>query len=252
MVKMKASVFGGKGKTIFIWVLILVVIAGLIGTTLFFYLQYQKLKKGTAPDDVAEITKKVSKLMELPSGETPTLATVNDKTKLTEAGFFQKAENGDKVLLFLQAEKAVLYRPSINKIIDISYIRATDQAETVSQQKASPPVPQASASPVTTTPSPVTKTATVSLLNGTTVSGLARDVETRLRSEAQFKVTQLTAAAKTDYAQTIVFDVSGSNTALATQLAKTLSATVVTTFPEGETKPDTDLVVILGTNLASP
>jgi hypothetical protein len=55
--------------------------------------------------------------------EQPTLASVTDKSKLSDQPFFQKAENGDKILIFVQSRKAILYRPSIKKIIDVAPIQ---------------------------------------------------------------------------------------------------------------------------------
>lgn len=62
----------------------------------------------------------VGKLAQLPVDEKPTVATVMDATKLKGQAFFAKAANGDKVLIFTQAQKAYLYRPSTNKIIEIA------------------------------------------------------------------------------------------------------------------------------------
>lgn len=50
--------------------------------------------------------------------ETPTIATVSDITKLQGQPFFAKAQNGDKVYVYSNAKKAILYRPSENKIIE--------------------------------------------------------------------------------------------------------------------------------------
>jgi len=66
-----------------------------------------------------EIIKKVGALMELPNEE-PTVATVSDVSKLSDQQFFAKAQNGDKVIIFPKAQKAILYRPSTNKIIEIA------------------------------------------------------------------------------------------------------------------------------------
>lgn len=102
--------------------LIVLLFAGSIGGGYYFYDKYQKTK--TILENPEEATKietqkivdKVGKLMELPSGE-PTVATVLDKEKLKDQPFFVRAENGDKVLIYQEAQTAILYRPSINKII---------------------------------------------------------------------------------------------------------------------------------------
>lgn len=61
---------------------------------------------------------RVSKLMQLPAGETPTVAAVTDAAAAKQqSAFFANAQNGDKVLMYVKAGEAILYRPSTNKII---------------------------------------------------------------------------------------------------------------------------------------
>ena len=68
------------------------------------------------------IKEAVGKLIELPANESPTIATVVDAEKLRSQAFFANAQNGDRVLMFPQAKKAVLYRPSTNKVIEVAPI----------------------------------------------------------------------------------------------------------------------------------
>jgi hypothetical protein len=82
-----------------------------------------------ASDQVsAELIEKVSRLMELPN-EKPTIATVEDNKKLASQAFFKKAQNGDKVLMYPKAKKAILYRPSIDKIMEVAYLNVQEQSE---------------------------------------------------------------------------------------------------------------------------
>lgn len=55
--------------------------------------------------------------MVLPAGETPVIATVAEPQKLAGQEFFADVEAGDKVLLYRSADVAVLYRPSLRRII---------------------------------------------------------------------------------------------------------------------------------------
>ncbi len=72
-----------------------------------------------AQKEIDTITEKVGLLMDIPA-ETPTIASISDASKLRGQAFFAKAQNDDKVLIFNAAQKAVLYRPSTNKIIEVA------------------------------------------------------------------------------------------------------------------------------------
>lgn len=107
------------------WLIVLIVLILALVPGYYFYNQYQKAQQqlGQGSDaETASLVKKVGKLIELPISETPTIATVSDKTKLTGQQFFANAQNGDKVLIYSQAKKAILYRPSTNKIIEVAPI----------------------------------------------------------------------------------------------------------------------------------
>src|SRR5258708_491458 len=117
---MQALSFIKKQRTYLILILFIIIVA-VVGYYVFN--QYQKSKLAQAASSSNEVKTtiaSVQKLIELPQGETPTLATVSDKSKLSSEAFFANAENGDKVLLYPKAKKAFLYRPSENKIIEVA------------------------------------------------------------------------------------------------------------------------------------
>ncbi len=82
--------------------------------------------------EVKDISNRVSKLMILPENETPTLATVSDPEKLKNQPFFANAKTGFKVLVYAQAQKAILYDPYENKIVEVAPIN-TNQGTTSTQ-----------------------------------------------------------------------------------------------------------------------
>ena len=75
-----------------------------------------------------ELVAKVGKLIDLPTDETPTVATVNDPEKLKDQPFFAKAQVGQKVLIYTGAKKAILYDEKENKIIDVAPLTINPQA----------------------------------------------------------------------------------------------------------------------------
>lgn len=136
-----------KEQLLLVLLLALVLVGGVLG-----YQKYSELKrenqKLSNPQEAARVeTDKlkasVAQLIEIPANEQPTVATVVDASKLKNQAFFRSAENGDKVLLFPQAKKAVLYRPSTNKIIEVAPInigknekqKPAEGAQTQTQQQ---------------------------------------------------------------------------------------------------------------------
>lgn len=107
----------------------------------YFYVQYSDLKSDPAKESQAEAQKlatQVGKLMVLPD-EQPTVATVTDVDKLKDQPFFAKAQNGNKVLIYTGAKKAILFDPIMNKIIEVAPINIGDS--TKSKQQAPVPAP---------------------------------------------------------------------------------------------------------------
>lgn len=219
-----------------IGVIVLLIIVGY-----FFNLEQERKRlqvdpQAAAAKEVKTLVGSIAKLYELPSDETPTVATVSDVNQLKGQDFFSRALNGDKVLIFTKAKKAVLYRPSTRKIVEIGPVNNTHQT----------PSPQASQSAQTT---PTVQAVKVALYNGTSTVGLTRTIEAQLK-EGMPNVTVVAKenAAKNTYEKTLVIDLNGNQPTSATQLATQFKGEVGS-LPEGEERPEgADILVILGTS----
>lgn len=64
----------------------------------------------------AALIQKVGKLLSLPD-ESPMIATVSNDDTFKNENFSEKAKAGDKLIVYLNADQAIFYRPSSNKVI---------------------------------------------------------------------------------------------------------------------------------------
>jgi len=217
-------------RNIFFFV-ILLVIGGLVATTAYFYNEYQKVKKNpdlVSQEEIKSVIGDINRFMELPKDEQPTLATITDKEKLKDQDFFKNAQNGDKVLIYTKAKKAILYRPSTGKVIEFApLILGATEGATPSQSNQVQPV-------------------TVAIYNGTKTAGLTSDYEKKLAGITGLSITSKVNATMSDYTKPLVFDVSGKNKDLANQISQVVGGEVVSQMPNGETKPSADILVIAG------
>lgn len=233
-------------KKSIVYIIIVAVFLILAGTTVYFYNQYVTAKKllnnpkNIVVEEKANLIKKIGGLIELPANEDPTVATVTDKNKLAENPFFAKSENGDRVLFYTKAKEAILYRPSTNKIIEVSQINIE------------------SATPAGTTGSVVTGTPTkisptngqakgkLVIYNGTDITDLAgKEKDFILRKTTNLDVIKL-GDSKNNYTENLVISLKPEDVNAANQLANLVSGKVVN-LPSGETAPtDADLLLIVG------
>jgi len=96
-----------------------------LGSAYYFYSEYSTLKQGSdklAQEETSDLIAQVGKLIVLPEGETPTVATVSDPEKLQNQPFFARAKKGNKVLIYANAKKAILYDQESNKIVEVAPI----------------------------------------------------------------------------------------------------------------------------------
>lgn len=102
-------------------------------TGIFYFFRHIGTLTTDPQEAVAEekrhIIAAVGKLMFLPEGEEPTVAEVTDLAQLQSQPFFDRATLGDKVLIYTNARKAILYNPDKNKIVDVTPLDMGDQGQ---------------------------------------------------------------------------------------------------------------------------
>lgn len=81
---------------------------------------YSTQLKFTNAEQAETILTKVGKLIKLPEGETPTVATIEDaETLKVSQPFLASADNGDVLIIYTEATMALLYRPSDNILVAV-------------------------------------------------------------------------------------------------------------------------------------
>lgn len=143
-----------KKKFIIILVIVLVGL-GAIGFGVKTFLDLRNTKKelsdikndpnAKAKEEAKNLVEQVGKIAILPENEEPTVATVTDPSKLSDQPFFAHSKAGDKVLIYQEASRAILYRPSENKIIEIAPL-------TIGGDNSIAPPPGDQPAPATSTP----------------------------------------------------------------------------------------------------
>lgn len=128
-----------------VWGILAVLVVIALGAAVYFYVQLNQLREDpqkVAQEEAKSLVTKVGKLIVLPEGEEPTVATVTDPNLLRDQPFFANAKTGDKVLIYTNARKAILYNPEENKIIEVAPVNigaAAAPAPAVTPPAASPP-----------------------------------------------------------------------------------------------------------------
>lgn len=71
-----------------------------------------------AKKEVQAVTHVIRQTIDLPPDEQAVVATVADIDQLKSQQFFQNAQNGDKVLMYPESGKALIYRPKDKRVVE--------------------------------------------------------------------------------------------------------------------------------------
>lgn len=121
-----------KKSVIVSFIILIVLSLGGAGFGIYYYRQYTQVVRRVADPkiEVKELIAKLGKLIELPTGEEPTVATVTNADQIVSQPFFAKAKNGYRVVLYTNGKLAILYDDVANKIINVGSINVGTTATT--------------------------------------------------------------------------------------------------------------------------
>jgi hypothetical protein len=240
--------------------LVFVIMSTVGATAFYFYVQYRS--PGMVPNvslssaeqakkDADETKRLVSEVIELPDDEEPILATVTDVNKVKNQKFFAKAQNGDRVLIYTINKKAILFRPSTNKIIEVSQVsglnyNSSDSPENQTEGSQAAASEQKNSAAVDGEKEDEDETVKIAVYNGSTIRGLAQKISDRIVLIPGTAIIEKTNA-KNEYEKTIIIDLSGEQEDMAKRIAESMDAEIVS-LPDGEKKPDAQILVIGGSN----
>ena len=227
------AMFAGLTMPLIYILALMVLVSAITINTLRKYPETAGLLKGPSilQKEKEGLVVEVGSLIALPEGEEPSVATVSDKEQLAGQSFFNNALEGDKLLIYVDARKVYLYRPSENRVVEVGSINIQNReaVDVQGQEKLG--------------------SVRVVFLNGTQVAGLTAVVEDQLKdSFPEAEIERRANANESDYEETIVVDLLGNRGEAAGNIASALGVKVGE-LPEGEDVVDeADFLIIVGSD----
>lgn len=210
---------------------VLLLLVGTVVMTFLYYQARQELLQLSTPQgqqrlseqEMTVILEQLGKLTLLPDEE-PVMATIIDAAYLaTQSAFYEQSENGDKLVVFPTAKKAIIYSPARNIIVNSGPV-VDDQ---------------------------VSSALRIELRNGTADDDILNEIKDGLEANGA-TVTAMSPAANRNYAQTRIIGTSDNVTdETLAALATYLNGEVVVTLPVSEKESAADVLVIVGSSTAS-
>ncbi len=212
-----------------------------------YYFFDKPTQEERARKELAAAVAAAGKLIILPQGDEPVLATVTDAATLTkQQAFFTGAVNGDQLLLFPRNLKAVIYSPSRKMIVNVGPIQ---QQPAVAAGDSQPPISNSRTNSNNQIPNDLNKKVLmVEIRNGTGKTGLAEQTAQEIGKNGKFNVINVADAQKKNYSKTTLYikTEDAEKLLLASELASSIGATAISKIPAGEKSTDADALVILG------
>jgi len=205
-----------------------------------------------------DIVEKVRALVVVPEDEDPVIATVQDADKLAqEQPFYKNVQNGDTVLIYPRAQKAIIYRASEDILVNVGPVQAAKErssSEDSAQEDVTDAVLDESESTETEgneeqeEAEESLEPVSIEVRNGTGESGLAGKAANQLTRDEKLTVKTV-GNADGSYDETIIVDTTNGSASEALDAVQSIiSGSVVAELPDDERETAAEILVIIGKN----
>lgn len=198
--------------------------------------------------DPAKIIAKIQEHIVVPIDEVPLVGTITNAQALrTSQPFFDAAQDGDIIVVYQKHERAILYRPSRDILVNTGPIIFPSSSVAGNSQPALAEKTVSSPTTALLPNIPLSEPLKLDIRNGSHTSGVAAQLGKVFSSEKSYNVVSVTPASRTTYSgTTIIVLTSAAENQLETLKKKLGSVTVINQLPPGEKNSTADSVIILG------
>ncbi len=113
--------------------LVLVIIVLLLSGGYYFY-KYTMVMRSDKKYQNIKLVSAISKSLVLPN-EVPTIVSVLNHTKFNNETLRNSSKDGDKLIVFSQSKKLILYRPSSKKVVEVLSIQGLKETQATQDAK---------------------------------------------------------------------------------------------------------------------
>jgi len=203
-------------------------------------------------EEIQALLNKVSEHIVLPADEEPTIATIVDAEKLSqEQAFYSGVIDGDKVLIYMNAQKAIIYREADDKLINVGPIYTNQneggEGESVEQENDTAEKTEDSVEVSEEIIEQSEEPLTIEIRNGSRTAGVAGNMQTELSVYDEFDVIDIGDANVKNYEDSYIIDLTeGNKEAQLQALVDELAVDPIKEMPAGEDVSEAEVLIIIG------
>jgi hypothetical protein len=251
------------GATKIILIIYIVLSLAAIGFLGFKYWELTNKKAVFSGDaNVDKILANLKEHMVLPENETPVIVPVKEADQMDQSqSFYQGIQDGDYLVIFSEAKKAIIYRYTEDKIVNIStvfitkeesekqgyQIQSTEDDETSDISNEENSESQEESSTEENIESSEIEEINLEIRNGSTKIGAASQLKNDLREYEKITVNKIGNAINKNYDSTKIIDLSEGKKPNALDFLKNeLEGDLLEEMPDQEPASNADILVIIG------